>query len=504
MLKVILAGYNVDADILADLKEGKWDRKENITPETISAAYARISRDPRPVDELRKIAREEVDKARKSNENIVFKMGHHSVAEHAFLNFDILGISRLAVEFLEEARLCSYTEKSQRYITLEGDYVLPAEFEDETDKKLFRSMVEKQVNAYKKLFPLLLEYQRKLNPDMLKTKTGENTVEGWAKEDARYVLPLATECQLGFSANARNLEYIIRKLKYSPFSETKELGKQLFENAKKIVPSLIILSDPEAFKKQFGWEVSDGFLKDGIKLLSELNKNYLKKFTDIYRKDITEEVELVAFTEKPDVKILAALLYLTANMPYNLCLSIAEIMKNDEDADKYFKEFFKYFSEYDAPPRGFEFANFLFDIVLSASAFAQLKRHRMMTILKTDYDISLGYKIPPSILEIGEKKYFEEIMAETEDVYKKLREKNENSAAYILSNAHKRRVLLNANLRELYHISRLRMDKHAQWDIRDISSKMIEKVKKVAPISGALLSGKDNFNNAKNNFLKRD
>ena len=40
------------------------------------------------------------------------------------LVFDILGCSRLAIEALEWHRLCSYTEKSQRYITLDGDFVV--------------------------------------------------------------------------------------------------------------------------------------------------------------------------------------------------------------------------------------------------------------------------------------------------------------------------------------------------------------------------------------------
>lgn len=46
-------------------------------------------------------------------------MGHSSIAEHAVFNLDILGVSRLAVETIERFRLCSYTEKSQRYVRLE-------------------------------------------------------------------------------------------------------------------------------------------------------------------------------------------------------------------------------------------------------------------------------------------------------------------------------------------------------------------------------------------------
>jgi hypothetical protein len=54
MLTVKLAGYNADADIIAKTKKEGWDGLNNISPETISAAYARISRDPRPVRTARR------------------------------------------------------------------------------------------------------------------------------------------------------------------------------------------------------------------------------------------------------------------------------------------------------------------------------------------------------------------------------------------------------------------------------------------------------------------
>jgi len=125
-MKVVLAGYNVDREALDEVRRAAPARLD-LTPETLSASYARISRDARPVDELRRAARAEVDKARRSNRAIIFKMGHHSVAEHAVFNFDVMGVSRLAIEEIEKFRLGSYTEKSQRYITLGSDFVVPAE-----------------------------------------------------------------------------------------------------------------------------------------------------------------------------------------------------------------------------------------------------------------------------------------------------------------------------------------------------------------------------------------
>jgi hypothetical protein len=42
-LKVILAGYNVDAEVIEALKRGEGVATANLSPETIPASYARFS-----------------------------------------------------------------------------------------------------------------------------------------------------------------------------------------------------------------------------------------------------------------------------------------------------------------------------------------------------------------------------------------------------------------------------------------------------------------------------
>jgi len=159
-MKVRLAGFNVDAEVLDELRKMSGDR-EDITPEVLSAAYARISRDGRPVEEIRREARLEVERARKSNSAIIFKMGHHSVAEHAVFNLDIQGISRIAMEELEKFRLSSYTEKSQRYITLGNDLVVPEEIKSDRLRDVFIKTVQSQNEAYLRFFSKLKELVEK-------------------------------------------------------------------------------------------------------------------------------------------------------------------------------------------------------------------------------------------------------------------------------------------------------------------------------------------------------
>src|SRR3989344_5701666 len=263
-LQVKLAGFNVDVDALneakANLNEGYMSGKigftldilNNLTPETIAASYARISRDPRPIPELRADARKDVEGSRKSCKVINFTMGHKSIAEHAVFNFDIMGLSRRAVEEVESKRLQSYLEKSQRYITMEGDFVIPKEIQGTPLETRFIQLIEMQNDFYKRNLGKITDWHhaqdyselfRALNcVDNKDRQTG--AIEGLGKEDARYALAQATQAQFGMTASARNIEELIRKLRSSNIEELKEFGEKIQDEIEGVAPSLIKYTEP--------------------------------------------------------------------------------------------------------------------------------------------------------------------------------------------------------------------------------------------------------------------
>jgi len=49
------------------------------------------------------------------------------------------------------------------------------------------------------------------------------------------------------------------------------------------------------------------------------------------------------------------------------------------------------------------------------------------------------------------------------------------------------------SLREVYHMARLRMDRHAQWDIRNVTASITALARQAAPACGILACGKDAF-----------
>lgn len=517
-MKVFLAGYNLDRNTIEELKlfvrnvstnldpgfffKQKLDaqeallsqlnkraieliKRDNFTPETLSAAYARISRNPKPVNKLREIARQEVDRARKSNTNIIFGLGHSSVAEHATFNFDVIGVSRLAVETIEHFRLASYTEKSQRYILFKDDFITPKEIINTDFQNEYVQLIRKQNATYHKLYQVLKPYFFSKYSALSENKSNFKTLEGLAKEDARYVISLATQTQLGMTVNARTLENMISKCSAHPLSEIREYAKKLFESTKGIAPSIIKYTEPTEYLLNKDRDLSV--------LVHDLFRENLKSKIS---KETT--VKLIQFPDKADDKILAAVLVHYGSFDFSSALQKIEQLSSVQK-HLFFQKIFLNINSWEPVLREFEFIDFTFQLIVSAGSFGQLKRHRMANLISQDYDINLGVTVPESIEETGQKKVFLNLINTTNIFYQKLHRQIPHIAPYILTNSHRRRVLFKINLREFYHFSRMREDQHAQWDIRQIAQQMKNSVAGKLPLCGILLGGKDKF---KENYNK--
>jgi len=460
------------------IEKGLAEKRNDITPEVISAAYARISRDPRSIPEIRKDARDEVERSRKSNSTIIFKMGHHSVAEHAVFNLDLLGISRLGMEEVEKFRLCSYTEKSQRYITLDKDYIIPEEIRGTELEKIFSQTIDFQNKAYFRLYDKLKEYVFESNPQLAANPKKHNLLEGWAKEDARYITSLATESQVGLTINARNLELMLRRFASGALTETKRLGEEIYRLVHEIAPSIIIFN-----------QENDRDLMTYPDLYDLSKTLFTSESIDQHQ---ALEVDLVESTPDADSIIAASILNTTSNKSYRQCMELVNKL-SDQQILNIFKTSWRNMQLYDSMLREFEYVNLTYNLSLSSACFGQLKRHRMSTITNQSYNPDLGNTIPESIKAIGMIDLFQETIAKTNQAFSKIQEKFPVSAPYVLTNSHRKQVLMRLNVRELYHLSRLREDSHAQWDIQNISREMVSLAKGKMPLCLKFIGAKDKF-----------
>lgn len=118
----------------------------------------------------------------------LIKWDHLSVLEHASATFLIKNISRAATHQLVRHRLCSYTQRSQRYVKEAGfTYIVPPSIEGNEEARL---LYEETMQYLQRLYSFLLTL-------------------GIPKEDARFILPNACASQIVVTANFRQWRHMI-------------------------------------------------------------------------------------------------------------------------------------------------------------------------------------------------------------------------------------------------------------------------------------------------------
>lgn len=120
---------------------------------------------------------------------MLIERGHTSVLEHASASFRIRGVSRAFTHQLVRHRLCSFTQQSQRYVDESSfRFVEPESITNNFEARpVFTDAVYEARKAYVALQRL-----------------------GIPKEDARFVLPNATQSEIVITANFREWRHIIQ------------------------------------------------------------------------------------------------------------------------------------------------------------------------------------------------------------------------------------------------------------------------------------------------------
>jgi len=493
------------------------DHNEGLTPEPLAAAYARTSRLPDAINELRRNARLDPDKAARSVETIAGVYGHSSVAEHIVANMDLINGSRFLMEFLERMRIAAYTEKSGRYQLFKDDFTRPKEIVEVGLLDEFEFLQREQIEFYHELFERLFEHQCDLHPDLVQIMNHSETskdrlatrkkLEGPATEDARYISSLSMETQVGITLNARQIEKAISRLSSSTLAENRQLATLMFDKVNAIMPSAIKHAGSTDFFKHTRPNLelmTDQYLIEHMSECGEVTDGIDRK----------GNVTLLGYDSNTEDKILAAIMHSTqgatgmlpSTLSYPTLLDVVRRM-NEEDKRHFFLNSFKHMNLHDATLREFEHASMKWELIVDASEFAQLKRHRMGTqTYHINYDPSLGITIPESIIEIGMENKFREVAeGKTYDLYRKIEKRaGRLPSNYVLTNASRRRVIYDMNVREAYHFSRMREDGHAQWKIRETATVMGEILREKLPLACALLCGKDSFEETYNKLFKNE
>jgi len=195
-------------------------------PEKVVALAARLCYSPASIAELQqKLESSDIE----SFLDKIMSLGHHSVLEHASFTFGIEGISRVTSHQLVRHRIASFSQQSQRYVSHKDEFtsIMPDTIADNTDARQIFAFVSETVHkAYAQLVDM-----------------------GIPAEDARYILPNATETKIVMSMNARELLHFfaLRCCQRAQW-EIREMAVEMLRLVKKIAPVIFRAAGPGCVK----------------------------------------------------------------------------------------------------------------------------------------------------------------------------------------------------------------------------------------------------------------
>ncbi len=438
-----------------------------LTEEQIAVAFAMTSRRPQPFDEIaEQVSRES---AADFHERWVLGYGHASVAEHAVVHLAVENVSRLACDSLEDNRLASYTEKSSRYQVLPiGGFHFPRELDSQPALAAeYFQAVQTLFQTYHRLIDGCLAHLETVEPrrDRERDSAYRMRLRRVATDHCRAILPAATLTNVGVTANARVLEHAVSKLMSSGLAEERDLGLDLREQGRAITPTLIKYAEANPYLES---------------LNARQNASMPESAADTTRANPPVIARLVDATPDAQEKLAAALVYRGSGLDYQQVRSKARDIGRAGQA-QIIGDSVAGLGPHDSPPREFETVNFTFEFVMDYGAYREFKRHRMLTYLPQPLTVAHGYHIPQQVADAGLAGDFTAAVARAETCYWRISQSSPQVAQYLATHSHYRRVLAQMNLRECYHLFKLRSSELAHFAIREPISQAMKLAVKAQP-----------------------
>lgn len=169
-------------------------------------------------------------KEKKYQETLITKLlssGHESPFEHACFTFFIEGISRSCSHQLVRHRIASYSQRSQRYTKMKrSEFNIPETISSDPEKKkAFEEHLKDTFQLYDELI-----------------------AGGVPKEDAREILPNATQTTIVMTMNLRELRHFMElRCCMRASTEIRAVADEIYSILKMYHPLLVIGAGPKCW-----------------------------------------------------------------------------------------------------------------------------------------------------------------------------------------------------------------------------------------------------------------
>jgi len=454
--------------------------KEFISNEEEAAFTAIAGKKDEETDQLDQSAA--IRKAQNFYDRILDGYGDDSIGELGGTHVAIENVSMLAAKLLEDSRIGgSPLEKSTRYVYFDqkvnGEYLYYRDpvLMTSAYRDLFINTCNMLFETYSRLIPPLTNLIGEKMPKDPESSKAAYTAALRAKvlDCLRGLLPAGTLTNMGIYGNGRFYEQLLHKLQISNLAEMQDIGKLMFTEISKVMPSFIRRTDPSHRTHQ---DVSRffGTMNAELKAIAEKSAQHIDR-------SIEPGVRLIATDPNAVNKVAAALLFAHTNKSLSDLYDYCNRLSEEElalilDAGCGARENRRHKS-----PRALEHASFTFEIVSDFGAYRDLHRHRMLTQERQLLDCSYGFYVPPEIVGTELEADYLQAMHAAKTAFDTIAAEFPEEAQYLVPMGYNIRWYFQVNLRALQWLCELRSAPQGHVTYRLIAQQMAKQVSEAYP-----------------------
>lgn len=422
-----------------------------------------------------------VERAERLYARVFGGYGDDSVAQLGSAHLACEGVSNVLTKILERGRLMAYLEQSTRYVPYTDrpggrwKYIVPGEITDDDALAAdYTTTLDGAFDIYARWIEPMQAHFRARHPQSDADSDGvyRAVIRAKALDTLRGLLPAATRSNVGIFGSGQAYEALLLNMRAHPLREAQDTAASMLPELRRVIPAFLTRVDREdrgvrwseylAQRRAATRAVADTLLADA-------------------EPDAAPEVELTEWDPDGEVKVVAAALYASSDLPETQLLSASRAMSTEERLRVLRAYVGERSNRRHRPGRAFERASYCFDVLSDYGAFRDLQRHRMLSIDWQDLSARHGYAMPAAIDEVRARDDWLRVMDDSAALHAKLAERcHPLVAQYAVSMAYRVRYYMRMNAREAMHVLELRTAPQGHPTYRRVCQTMHELIARKA------------------------
>jgi thymidylate synthase ThyX len=397
-----------------------------------------------------------VARAESLYERVFVEYGDDSVAQLGGVHLACEGVSNVLTKLLEWGRLMAYLEQSTRYVPYADRpggrwrYHVPAEVRGAGLERGFAATLDLAFETYARWLEPMQEHFRRRHPRQPSDSdlVYRNTIRAKALDTLRGLLPAATQSNLGLYGTGQAYEALLLRLRASPLAEARACADLMLTELRKVIPAFLRRVD--APDRGGAWSAYLAATRLATEAVAARTLGEVVA-------EVRPEVVLTDFDAEGEVKVVAAALYATSDLPDDQLLARARRLTADERAAVLRAYVGQRSNRRHKPGRAFERTVYRFDILTDYGAFRDLQRHRLLSLEWQLLGPRHGYTMPEAVEEAGAAEEWRQVMDASAALHDALHDAGLAAvASYAVCMAYRIRFYMEMNAREAMHVLELR------------------------------------------------